>query len=204
MPLPGTGAATAAQQLYTATDGFNVLDWGLASFGLFCLVRGILRGAIREIFGLLGLVLAFSAVAWWSAPFTGWIEAQGLLHGYSASTCAAFVVGVGVYVGVLAAGRTVQSAARLLGLGLFDRLGGGLLGLLRAVLLSTVLLKVFTILMPGAAWIRTSRLAPPLLTVFEVVEPLAFGHKVKWFSALFANTGPGGDPALGGDGRQCT
>lgn len=41
----------------------NGLDWFLLAVGIFCLVRGLLRGAISQLFGIAGVIGGFLLAA---------------------------------------------------------------------------------------------------------------------------------------------
>ena len=160
MPAPEMAFPTvqSAAELLRSFTGF---DWLLSLVLLWLVVRGLLRGLIREIFAILGLVAGVLVASWNYPAFAGWL-AQWIPNLAYASLAAFVLLAAGVSVGVLLLGRLVRSAARLAGLGLLDRLGGALFGALRAALLGAAILMACLAFLPIQPAITNSRLAPPL------------------------------------------
>ena len=122
------------------------------------------QGFFYEAFSLAGVIIGYIAAAWeyarvavWYAPFvkSEWIaDVAGFL-----SIFLAVVVLAGV------AAKLARWGVREAGLRWFDRLLGGVFGLLRGVLLITVVLVAVAAWTPNASWLAGSQLAPYLLVV---------------------------------------
>lgn len=143
---------------------FTAFDWFVLVLVLWSIVRGFLRGLIREFFSLVALVAGILAAAWNYAALAAWLS-RWITSPASASIAAFLLLVLGVTLAVLLAGRLVRSAAHLAGLGLLDRLGGALFGLCRAALLAAAILMAATTWLPSQNVLRDSRLAPPLVAI---------------------------------------
>lgn len=93
-------------------------------------LRGVWIGAVREAFSLAGLAAAIVAVRTWREPVGRWLEADGpvAMTPLAAELVAALALGLGSLLAVAIVGRLVRRGVRGAGLGLLDRLAGGLLG----------------------------------------------------------------------------
>lgn len=132
---------------------------------------GLWRGVVSELLALAAWVAAFFAARVW-APTVGewfgrWI-ADGALR--QAAGFAAVFLGVLVVFGV--ARLVVSLLLRAVGLGLIDRLLGGMFGIVRGalVLLAAVLVGGMTPL-PKEVWWREAVLAPPMETAVIAAKP---------------------------------
>ena len=120
------------------------------------------QGFFYEAFSLAGVIVGFLAAAWeyprvaaWYAPFVngGWVaNVAGFLSIFFA---------VVMLAGIVA--KLARWGVQEAGLKWFDRLLGGAFGLLRGVLLVTVVLVAFASWTPSASWLTPSRTAPYLL-----------------------------------------
>ncbi len=138
----------------------NGLDWVLAGIILFCVIRGIMRGAISQVFGIAGLL-------------GGFLVASHHHQGLGAALAASFpdlpspsAVGFALLFcltwfcfGVV--GFVLSNFLRKTGLGFADRVWGGGVGLGKAVVLAMVLLWTLTFfLSPQSDLLRRSKTAP--------------------------------------------
>ncbi len=145
----------------------NPLDWLLLALLLYSALRAALNGFLRQVFGLLGLLLGFPLAS------SFYRDGAHLLARFVGSSAVAppAIVQIASFLLILAAvtlaaalvGRLFRRGARTVGLGLVDRLAGALFGLIRGALLGTVLLLAITAFGPTAPWVQSSRLAPYFL-----------------------------------------
>jgi membrane protein required for colicin V production len=112
-----------------------------AIIGVACL-RGFFLGLIREAFSLASLAAAYIAVKAFVGPVSEWIgEISGGRINEALEPWVAGALLVLVTIGaVTTVGRIIRRGARAVGLGLVDRVGGGLLGATEGVLVVAVLL----------------------------------------------------------------
>jgi membrane protein required for colicin V production len=147
---------------------------GLTAFDIIVLVilaggavRGLTRGFVAEIIALAALVAALFALRLFHAPFSLWLsEAVGTESG-GAMLGFVFLVG-GIWGAGKALAARLGAATRKSAIGPFDRLLGGGFGLLKGLLVASIVYMVFTLAYdvafgagePRSAWLRESRTYP--------------------------------------------
>jgi membrane protein required for colicin V production len=162
-------------------SGMNPLDWAIALVLTISTVTAFMRGLIRSLISLLGIIVGI-AVACIYTPQAGtwllrWIKPLAL------SEVVAFVcILAGVYLAFALVGRVLKGAFSAIGLGFFDRLGGAIFGFVRGVLL------IAALLLPAAPWFaqfsaaKSSVLLPYLLPAshgISFVMPRDFAMRVS-------------------------
>ncbi len=154
LPAPNTLAGPLAS--------LTAFDWLLLVILIWSTVLALVRGLIRELCSLAGLVAGVLLASWYYGPVARWLERW--LPSESAASMTAFLliaIGVGIAAGLL--GRLFRRTASTIGLGLLDRLAGGAFGFVRGCLLATVLMMAIAAFAPAFQAPRTSRLAPYFL-----------------------------------------
>jgi membrane protein required for colicin V production len=147
---------------------------GLTAFDILVLVilaggavRGVTRGFIAEIIALAALIVALFALRLFHTPFSLWLsEAVGTESG-AAMLAFVFLVG-GIWGAGKALGARLGAATRKSAIGPIDRLLGGGFGLLKGLLVASVIYMIFTLAYdvgfgaaePRPAWLRESRTYP--------------------------------------------
>lgn len=122
-------------------EGLRTLDAVTAAVLGLALLRGLWIGAIGELFSLAGLAAAAFVVRAWRLPAGAWLEAHAPLEmtGLAARLLAAVGLGLGTVLAVAVLRRLVRSGVRGAGLGLVDRIAGGLLGAAEGALVAGAL-----------------------------------------------------------------
>jgi membrane protein required for colicin V production len=147
----------------------NTLDWVLLIVALFCALRGIWRGAIAQVFSIIGLVggfvlashfyLAVAEKLTQAFPDLGAAQAIGfavlfLLTWFCLAVCGAWLAGL----------------FRKTGLGFVDRIWGLLLGCLKAIVVAIIMVSGLTfVLPPESPVLRQSRLVPHVVEAARVL-----------------------------------
>jgi len=147
----------------------NPLDWLLAAILAYSIIRAVLRGFFKEAFSLAGLILGFLLACWFYKSLA--INLTGLITNTQLAQFAAFIL---IVVAVMLVATLIawflKRTASAIGLGIVDRILGGLFGLLRGALLCTAILMALTAFLPPAPWIANSTLAPYFLRVSHAVS----------------------------------
>lgn len=130
------------------------------------LARGVATGAIRQASSLIGLLLAFVIGVQLMDP-AGYAVADTLGVPEQTAPVVGFVlVFIAIQIAVFVVARMLERVIGALGLGIFNRLGGGALGGLKAALLLSVLFLVLNAFaIPGAESRRASELYAPVATL---------------------------------------
>jgi uncharacterized membrane protein required for colicin V production len=106
------------------------------------LLRGLAIGAIREAFSLASVAAAVVMVRLFTTPIAAWLlEVTELdLGSLGARIAGGGLVAVATMATMAGIGRMLRRGARVMGLGIVDRLAGGALGAAEGVLVSAILL----------------------------------------------------------------
>lgn len=147
----------------------TLLDWVVLAVLGYMVVRGLLRGFADTVFSLLAWVLAFYVGKWGAvalAPLFG-IDTPGLR--YFVAFAVVFLV---VLIGVLLVGHLISASLRALGLGPADSVLGGVAGLVRGLVVLTVLtLAAGLTALPRTDFWQNAALAQPLQRLAVVALP---------------------------------
>lgn len=138
----------------------NALDWILAGIAFICVTRGILRGAVAQVFGVAGLLGGLMVAAHLCEPLSRQLTAvfPGLSGTAPISFFSLFLL-TWVSVGML--GHLLGRALRRTVLGFLDRLLGAGIGGLKALVFAVLLVSVLTFLLaPGNTVLAGSLLRP--------------------------------------------
>jgi membrane protein required for colicin V production len=144
----------------------NPFDWILIAIAVFFSLKGIIKGAVRELFSLAALVSA-SVAAFWYYPLV-LPSIQPYLHSkWGQLTVACLSIFLAVWLGVNVLGFLVAKFLRLIWLGFLDHTAGLLVGAAKSYVLACVLVVCLLLVPVGQELLRDSRLAPstmPLIT----------------------------------------
>ncbi len=140
------------------------VDWLILLAIAISIVMAVSQGFLHEVISLAGVVVGYLLAAWeyprvaaWYAPYvkTDWAaNVAGFLTIFIAVILLAGIVG-----------KIARWGAKEAGLQWFDRMLGGVFGLLRGVLLVTVLIMALASFAPASPWLARSQLAPYMLIV---------------------------------------
>jgi membrane protein required for colicin V production len=123
----------------------NTLDWVIVVFAVFCLIRGVMRGAVSQVFGIAGLL-------------AGFVLASNFYEGVALKLAQTFpqvpaaqAVSFGIlfflsWLCVAIAGFWVSRLVQLSGLAFWDRAWGGILGAGKAFLFAVVLVSFLAVM----------------------------------------------------------
>ncbi|MDD2603207.1 MAG: CvpA family protein [Desulfobacterales bacterium] len=132
----------------------------------YALIRGIFRGLIKEMAAIIGVAAGFwGAYTYYPllADFLSpWIDNPGHLKIVSFLVIFCVVLLVVSIVGVV-----IKYLLRVAFLGWLDRICGGLFGLLKAVLITAVVLMALTAFLPKNAPLVRDSLAAPYITAIS-------------------------------------
>lgn len=142
----------------------SAADWVILLVILISVLQAASEGFFHEAFGIAGLVIGYILAAWQYQSFADWF-APHVQSQWVAQVFAFLLIFIGVMLLAGIAGRISRWLMRLAGLTFFDRLLGGLLGLLRGVLVVAIVLVCMTAFAPASTWLENSQFAPYFLVV---------------------------------------
>jgi membrane protein required for colicin V production len=150
----------------------TAIDIGILAILVFFLLKGILRGLLKEVCSLLGLVLGGVFAFTFYQPAAQWLQDS---YDWPARLCvwgsfiAIFFVLMFLF-GVV--GFVLNRFVTLVFLGGFNRLAGAVFGVVQGVVvLSIILLALSSDVVPSEsrAWVEESQLAPPFVVLGHAV-----------------------------------
>ncbi len=180
--VAGVGSTThhaAAMPAFFAV--LNPLDWALLLLVSASAFLAFLRGLIRSVISLAGVVAGILLAAWYGATLARWLT-QWIHPATVASVIAFLGIVAASYLTAALLGRVLRSACQAVGLGIFDRLGGALFGATRAVLLIAAVMVPAAPFLPLLPFARDSVLLPYLRTAahgISFVMPRDIGERLS-------------------------
>lgn len=140
----------------------NALDWLLVAVLAYSTILAFMRGLLRELFSLAGLVAGILLASWkypvLATKLTKFVSALPV-----ADAVAFLLIAVGVMILASLLGKLMRSTADAVGLGFFDRVGGAGFGLIRGCLLGVAILMAAAAFLPQSDSFKNSQLAPYFL-----------------------------------------
>ncbi len=159
----------------------NLFDGLLLFLIAWSVISAFIRGILREIFSLAGVIVGILLASWYyprvSVFFSRWITSVPIVHIVAFLLIIVLVV---VLFGLI--GKLLQRTASAVGLGLLDRSLGALFGLLRGCLLGISVMMAIAAFFPTASWISQSALTPYLLRgahAVSFVVPRDFRQQIR-------------------------
>ncbi len=134
------------------------IDWAIIAVIIISVLVAAAQGFFFEIFSLAGAIVGYLLAAWEYWRLAPWF--QPYVKSAAIANIAAFVT-IFAFVVIIAkvAGRLSRWAIQEVGLRWVDRLLGGAFGLVRAMVVITVLVMAVTTFMPESKWLETSELS---------------------------------------------
>ena len=133
----------------------------------YSLVRGLFRGLVKEVSSIIGVLGGFYAAYTYYKVLAGLLS--GLIHDTAYLNILSFLIifcGVLIIVGVL--GVIIKYLLNIAFLGWVDRFGGVVFGVLKGILIVSILFITLTAFLPkGSAFIKNSELAPHVSWISE-------------------------------------
>jgi len=134
-------------------------DWAILGVIALSVLVAVAQGFFQEIFGLGGLIIGYVLAAWEYPRLAPWFG-QFVNSTAIADAVAFLAIFSSVMVIAGMAAKITRWAMQEVGLRWVDRLLGGAFGLVRGVVLITIVVLAMTSFTPGSASLRSSQLAP--------------------------------------------
>jgi len=162
----------------------NYLDYTTLAILVLFLVRGYLKGIIVGLATIAALILGIYA----AVHFSNYLDATLMEHLHPSrkwlpilSFIITFLL---VVIGVMLVAKLTERLADITGMGFFNHLGGALLGILKGVILISVLAFVISSVDPKGKWIaekdrNNSRVYSQITPVFPYLMK-RFGGEIRF------------------------
>jgi membrane protein required for colicin V production len=162
----------------------NLFDVILILILAYCFIRGIFRGLLKEISSLIGVLGGFYAA------YTYYREAGVYLKRWISdpnyiNILSFLIIFLSVFLIVSIIGIIIKYILKIVFLGWVDRVFGGIFGILKGILIGSVLLIVFTAFLSGdSTMIRNSRISPYISTISDAMvrvtpKELKYAYQAK-------------------------
>ncbi len=145
----------------------NLFDIIVVVILSYCVIRGIFRGLVKELFSLIGVLGGFYAAYSYymvlAKPLSRWIANTGYLNILSFLIIFCFVF---IIISIL--GIIIHYILNIKFLGWVDRICGAGFGTVKGIMIASVILITLTTFLPkGAPVIKDSLLSPHVALVAE-------------------------------------
>ncbi len=147
----------------------NFFDWFLIAVLAYSTITAFVRGIILELFSLGGLIAGI-VIASWNYDRLALFAERLIATPAIAQIIAFFVIVIGVMVLSAILGKAFNQTAHAIGLGLFDRLLGGVFGFARGCLLGVAIMMAIAAFLPHSTWIANSQLSSYFLAGAHAVS----------------------------------
>jgi membrane protein required for colicin V production len=160
----------------------NALDIVIGIILVFGLVRGIFRGLMEEVASIIGIFGGIYGAVFYYPAAAGFLGRW--IHNSAYANIIGFLLIFGLIfflVGLL--GVLIKYLLNIASLGWFDRMCGAGFGVVKGILIVSVLLFALTTFLPtGTPIIKTSRLAPHVAVITESLVKIIPQDLKKRFS----------------------
>ena len=181
--LAGTFLLISGLTLFFHMNPFDIIIVVILGYSL---VRGIFRGLVKEVSSIIGVLGGFYAA------FTYYTILAKLLSGLINETAYLNILSfllifcsVLIVVGIL--GVIIKYLLNIAFLGWVDRIGGVCFGLVKGILIASVLFITLTAFLPkGSAFLKNSMLAPHVSWVSEKMAKVVSKEMKQDFMAKLA------------------
>ena len=128
----------------------------------FCLIRGIFRGLVKELSSIIGVITGYYAAYSYYPHVAKFLSKWVSVVDYS-RLIGFLIIFIGVFLIISILGVIIKYLMSIAFLGWADRISGGIFGLIKGLLIASVLFIVFTtFLSKNASLIKDSVVAPHL------------------------------------------
>jgi len=163
----------------------NILDWILIFAGAFWVLRGLMRGAVSQIFGVTGILTGFLVASHQYLVVGSYITGQfPAISATAAGPLSFILLFLLTWFSIAVAGFWVVRVLRSAGLGFLDRLWGAMIGFCKALLFAIVTISCLTLFSSGGnpPLVAESKLAPRVREASQFLFKLAPAKVQEEFS----------------------
>jgi len=124
----------------------NPFDLAIIACLAIFFLRGLSRGLVREVLGLIGVIIAFLVAVRWVSEGALFLRRLLEIPSPVASLVSFFLIFISVLLGLKLIALMIQRLMEISLLGWLDRLGGGVFGLLKGGILVSIFALVISFL----------------------------------------------------------
>jgi len=132
----------------------------------FCLIRGIFRGLVKELSSIIGVLTGYYAAYSYYPDLAKFLSRWVPVVAYS-KLIGFLVIFIGVFLIISILGVIIKYLMSIAFLGWADRISGGIFGLIKGLLIASVLFIVFTTFLSKNTPIVKDSIVAPYLSRFS-------------------------------------
>ena len=146
----------------------NLLDTALIVILLFFAVKGLIRGLVQEVAGLLGVATGILLARTFSAQLSPFLADHGVSSGFAPMLAMALLFLGGIFiVGLLA--HILHNMLESAFAGGIDRVLGLLAGIAKGLIFTGIIGYIALKLLPDIALVKQSQVLPPLMNFIQAL-----------------------------------
>ena len=146
----------------------NLLDTALIVILLFFAVKGLIRGLVQEVAGLLGVTAGILLARTFSAQLSPLLTNYGVSSGFAPMLSMALLFLGGIFiVGLLA--HILHNMLESAFAGGIDRVLGLLAGIAKGLIFTGIIGYIALKLLPDIALVKQSQVLPPLMNFIQAL-----------------------------------
>ena len=151
----------------------NLFDFILIIILVYCFIRGIFRGLLKEISSLIGVLGGFYA-AYTHYKQAGIYLKRWITDPNYINILSFLIIFICIFLIISILGIIIKYILKIVFLGWVDRVFGGVFGILKGILIGSVLLIVFTaFLSSDSGMIKNSRLSKHVAIISDKMISVA-------------------------------
>lgn len=170
----------------------TLFDLLLIAVLVYSTILAFMRGLLREVFALVGLIAGI-LLASWNYSQVALMMGHIITTPATAQIVAFLLILIAVMVLSALLGKALHRTADAIGLGFFDRLLGAAFGMVRGCLLGVVILLTTVAFLPQSTWVQNSRLSSYFLAgahAVSFVVPQDLRQQILYGAAQLKHNAP--------------
>ncbi len=150
----------------------NLLDWIFVVIIGFSAIYGLFKGLVKEVISLLAVIIGLILASRFYEGISSLLVSLGLGQ-QAAKILSFFILFVIIFIVIVLIGRLIHKFVHAIFLGWLNRLGGAGFGLIRGIVVSSIIIIILTItLSEKAPILNQSKLTPHIMSISRVILSL--------------------------------
>ena len=148
----------------------------------FCVIRGVFSGLVKELSSVVGVIAGFYAAYTYYMQVSTFLS-RWMTNAAYVNILSFLIIFCCIFFIISMIGVVIKYVLNIAFMGWFDRICGAGFGLLKGVLIVSVLLIIFTTFLPkGTPFIKDAMLAPHIALVSEKMAKVVSKDMKREFS----------------------
>jgi len=161
----------------------NLLDYLFIGVFAYCFVRGVFRGLVGELASIIGVVGGFYG-AYTYYPQLAHFISRWISHPAYQKIISFLILFLGICLVIAAAAVLIKYLMNISSLGWANRTGGAVFGILKSVVIATILIMMLTAFLPSnSKLLRSSLIARHLMGFSSAIALVTTKEMKNTFSA---------------------